>query len=123
MTHTYGSKMIRQTEATLTGGGRIQSWLGSQAFWNVLVANHGGRAKFNYDSEDMGGDVGTVRIVADVFREQIFATVRGNETGLDRYLRNSASCFSLRGKFADRNTRLGRILRRAEQLVKSRNAI
>jgi len=61
----------------------------------VIVTNHSDSANLHYDSEEMGGDVGTVGIVVEVSPQQLFATIRAKEAGLDRYLRDSDS-FSLR---------------------------
>ena len=52
----------------------------------MLVANEDARTKLHYDSEEAGGWVRTARVVADVFLERFFATVRAYDARFDDYL-------------------------------------
>ena len=54
----------------------------------MLFANCSPKADFLYASEHMGSNIGTARVVAEVFRQLFFAAVRSRDAHLDRYLRN-----------------------------------
>ena len=54
----------------------------------VLVANHGHDAKLHNATERVSGNIGTARVVANVFREDFFATVWSRDARLNRYSRN-----------------------------------
>jgi len=45
-------------------------------------------AEFSHAPEDVGSNIGTSRLVAQIFSEQFFAPIRRREARLDRYLRN-----------------------------------
>ncbi len=57
----------------------------------MLVARGDGKAELRHASEYLGSNIGTVRVVAQIFREQLFAPVRSREACLNRYLRNGES--------------------------------
>ena len=57
----------------------------------MSVANGRHNADFSHASERVGGNVGTVWLVTQVFGEQLFATIRSRKARLDRYLRNGES--------------------------------
>ncbi len=54
----------------------------------MLAANSSDKVEFRHTSEHLSRNIGTVRMVAEVFGEQFFAPVRSCEARLDRYLRN-----------------------------------
>ncbi len=54
-------------------------------FGRVLVANGRHRADFFQTSQHLGSNVGTARVVADIFRKQLFAPIRSGEARLDSY--------------------------------------
>jgi hypothetical protein len=54
----------------------------------VLFASCSAKADVLHTSEHMGSNIGTARVVAEVFRELFFAPVRIRDARLDRYLRN-----------------------------------
>ena len=54
----------------------------------MFVADGGGRADFSYEPERVSSNVGTARLVAQIFGEQFFAPVWRLEARLDGYLRN-----------------------------------
>jgi hypothetical protein len=56
----------------------------------VLFANCSAKAEFLHTSEHMRSNIGTVWMVAEIFRKLFFATVRGRDARLNRYLRNRA---------------------------------
>jgi len=56
--------------------------------WIVLVANHGHETKLHNAAQHASSNVGTARVVANVFRENFFAAVWSRHTRLNRYLRN-----------------------------------
>jgi hypothetical protein len=57
-------------------------------FAHVLVANGYDKAEFPRASERMDSNIGTPRVIAEIFSEQFFAAVWSLEARLDRYLRN-----------------------------------
>ena len=57
----------------------------------VLVANDSDIAESHRASKDLSRDIGTVRMVAEIFTEQFFAPVRSLEASSDRHLRNRES--------------------------------
>jgi hypothetical protein len=57
----------------------------------VFLANDRGQAKVREASEHLGSNIGTVLVVAEVFSEQFFASVRSREPRLDGYPRNRES--------------------------------
>jgi hypothetical protein len=59
-----------------------------QGFAYVLIANGYDKAELPRASERMGSNIGTPRLVAEIFSEQFFAAVRIGQARLDRYLRN-----------------------------------
>jgi hypothetical protein len=54
----------------------------------VLIANCSAKADLLHATEHTGCNVGTARLVAEVFRDLFFAPVGSRETRLDRYQRN-----------------------------------
>ena len=52
----------------------------------MVVANQDARTKLHDDSEQTGGWVGAARVIADVFLERFFVTVRAYDARLDGYL-------------------------------------
>jgi hypothetical protein len=54
----------------------------------VLFANCSAKADLLHASEHMGGNIGTARVVAEVFRKLFFAAVRSSDARPNRYLRN-----------------------------------
>ena len=54
----------------------------------MLVADGGCGADFHGASEDMGCNVGTIRLVAQIFGELFFVSVWSFEARFDRYPRN-----------------------------------
>lgn len=54
----------------------------------MLFASCSAKADVLHTSEHMGSNIGTARVVAEVFRELFFAAVRSRDARLDRYLRN-----------------------------------
>lgn len=50
----------------------------------MLVANSGAHGQTLYESERMNSDIGTIRIIAEVFRELFFMAVRSNQTSFNR---------------------------------------
>ena len=63
----------------------------------MLVANHGTNAEFHHDPEQMSGDIGTAREVANALSKLFFAAVGADDARLDRYLRNRILLTSLSG--------------------------
>ena len=57
----------------------------------MLVANYREKAEFRHDPEHMRSNIGKARVVADVLRKLFFTSVRTDDDGLDRYLRNRKS--------------------------------
>ena len=57
----------------------------------MLVANGCHSADLFHATKHMGGNIGTARMVAQIFCQQLFASVRSCEAGLNRYLRNGKS--------------------------------
>ena len=53
----------------------------------MFVADQGAKAEFR-DDEHMDRNIGTARMVADVFRKLFFQAVRTHKARLDGYLRN-----------------------------------
>ena len=60
-------------------------------FGCVLVTNDRDEAELRCVSEHAGSNVGTARVVAEIFSEYFFASVRSREARLDRHLRNGQS--------------------------------
>jgi len=56
----------------------------------VLFANCSTNAELLHASEHMGSNIGTARVVAEIFPKLFFAAVRSRDTRLNRYLRNRA---------------------------------
>jgi hypothetical protein len=54
----------------------------------VFLANNRGQAKVGEASEHLGGNIGTVLVVAEVFGEQFFVSVWSREARFDGYPRN-----------------------------------
>jgi hypothetical protein len=54
----------------------------------VFVADGCHGANLPHAPEHMGSNIGTLRLVAEIFGEKFFAPVRRREARLDRYLRN-----------------------------------
>jgi hypothetical protein len=54
----------------------------------VLLANNRGKAKVRKASENLGGNIGTVFMVTEVFSEQFFAPVRSGEARFNGNPRN-----------------------------------
>lgn len=54
----------------------------------MVVADGSGGTDFHCAPEQMGGNVGTVRLVAQIFGKKLFAPVRRFEARLDGYVRN-----------------------------------
>ena len=52
----------------------------------MFVANQNARTKFRQDSEQTSGWIRAARVVADVFPERFFATVRAYDARFDDYL-------------------------------------
>lgn len=57
----------------------------------MLFAHCGANADSLHASERMGSDIGTVRVVAEIFRELFFTAIRSHHARLNRYLRNRES--------------------------------
>ena len=57
----------------------------------MLVANDSGPVEFHHAPEHLGSDVRTARLIAQIFREKLFVSVRSPEACFDRYLRNGRS--------------------------------
>jgi hypothetical protein len=57
----------------------------------VLVASGGHGADLSHAAECLGSNIGTIRVVAEIFNEQFFAPVWRREARFDRYLRNRES--------------------------------
>jgi len=57
----------------------------------VLFANCGANADSPHASERMGSNIGTVRVVAEIFSELFFTAVRSHHARLNRDLRNRES--------------------------------
>jgi hypothetical protein len=72
------------------GGVRAEKRLLRQGFRRVLAANGGDGAHLSHAPKRMRGDIWTTWLVAQVFRQQLFAPVRSHESGFDRYLRNGS---------------------------------
>lgn len=53
----------------------------------MLIADQGAKAEFRND-EHVDCDIGTARMVADIFRQLFFQAVRTDKARLDGYLRN-----------------------------------
>ena len=56
--------------------------------WKMLVANKGARTKFHQHSEQMRGRIRAARMVANIFFERFFATIRVHYARFDDYLRH-----------------------------------
>ena len=54
----------------------------------MLVANHGHEAKLHNAAEHASSNIGTARVVANVFRENFFAAVWSRDARLNHYPRN-----------------------------------
>jgi hypothetical protein len=54
----------------------------------VLIANGYDKAELHRASERMGSNIGTPRLIAEIFSEQFFPAVWSLEARLDCYLRN-----------------------------------
>ena len=54
----------------------------------MLVANGGDGADFSHAAEHVCSNVGTPRVVTEIFCQKFFAPVRRCQARLDRYLRN-----------------------------------
>jgi hypothetical protein len=70
-------------------GSMEKRWLGPRS-GRVFVANRCHSAKLHHAPEHVGSNVGTARLVAQIFRELLFAAVRSHEARLDGHLRNAA---------------------------------
>jgi hypothetical protein len=57
----------------------------------VLVAGGRHDADLSDATECVGSNIGTARMVAEIFSEQFFDPVRSREARFDRYLRNRGS--------------------------------
>ena len=57
----------------------------------MLVANDRDQTELRCVSKDVGSNVGTAQMVAEIFSEHFFASARSREARLDRYLRNGQS--------------------------------
>jgi len=57
----------------------------------MLVANSCHGADLSDAAKHLGSDIGTVRVVAQILAEQLFAPVPSFEARLDDYLRNRIS--------------------------------
>jgi hypothetical protein len=57
-------------------------------FRRVLVANHGDKGQFPHASKRLCSNIGTARMVTEVFSEQFFVSVGSRKARLDRYLWN-----------------------------------
>jgi hypothetical protein len=57
----------------------------------VLVADSRHNADLSDASERVGSNVGTARLVAQIFSKQFFVSVRSRQARLNRYLRNGES--------------------------------
>ncbi len=57
----------------------------------MFLADNRGQAKVREAAEYLGGNIRTALVVAEVFSEQFFASVRSRETRLNGYLRNGGS--------------------------------
>ena len=57
-------------------------------FGCVLVASGGQGANFSYAPKCLSSNVGTVRVVTEIFSEQFVAPVWSREARFDGYLRN-----------------------------------
>ena len=56
----------------------------------MVVANHGHEAELRNATEHASTNIGTPRVVANVFRENFFATVWSRNARLNRYPRNGS---------------------------------
>jgi hypothetical protein len=54
----------------------------------VLIADGGYHADLSHAPQHVGGDIGTARLVAEVFGEYLVPPFRSCEARFDRYLRN-----------------------------------
>jgi hypothetical protein len=70
-------------------GGRLVS--GSEFIKCVFVADRGHGANLPHAPQYVGSNIGTLRLVAQIFGEKFFAPVRRCEARLDRYLRHIGS--------------------------------
>ena len=57
----------------------------------VFLANNRGQAKVCEASEHLGSNIGTILVVAEVFGEQFFASVRSREARVNGHSRNGES--------------------------------
>jgi hypothetical protein len=57
----------------------------------MLVTNCGHNAEFHQEPEQVGSNIWTARMVAEVFRQQFFTAVLADDAGLDRYVRHRVS--------------------------------
>ena len=57
----------------------------------MLVANNSDQAEFRDVSERLCSNIGTARMVAEIFRQQFFVPVRSREARLYGYQRNGKS--------------------------------
>ena len=54
----------------------------------MLVANGSDKTYLRHASEHLGSNIGAIRMVAEIFREYFFVSVRSREARLYRYWRN-----------------------------------
>ena len=54
----------------------------------VLITNDRDEAELRHTSERPGRDIGTTRVVTNIFSEQFFAPIRSRKARFDRYQRN-----------------------------------
>ncbi len=55
----------------------------------MILANCDAKTKLFDEAQYLGSKIWTVGMIAQVFRERLFATIRRLHAGLDCYLRNS----------------------------------
>ena len=75
-------------EEKSTGIMPLRRWLSTLRLRRVLVADGGDDADFPHAAENVCSNVGTPRVVTEVFCQKFFAPVRRCQARLDRYLRN-----------------------------------
>ena len=68
--------------------GWLEKRLSGPGLGSVLVANRCHGADLPHAPERLGSNIGTTRMVAQIFAQQFFPPVRSREARLDRYLRN-----------------------------------
>jgi hypothetical protein len=78
-----------EREVDSKSGSMDKRWLGLGS-GRVFVANGCHSAELHHAPKHVGSNMGTARLVAQIFRELLFAAVRSDEARLDHHLRNGA---------------------------------